>query len=178
MNDMHHLSGLDATLSQRFSLSPKSSWWPAVRFTAHLGDAHYIFGGLGLILLLDLLWTRSNLSWGVLSITASILVALGLVTLIKYAVRRERPRPPGEFVLFPYDAYSFPSGHSARLAALAVSTLHFSSGIGWALVLLALGVGLARLAVGIHYVADIMVGLMMGAIAAWGVLRLITLLLP
>jgi undecaprenyl-diphosphatase len=174
---MDHLSGLDTTLSQRFSLSSESDWWPAARLTAHLGDAHYIFGGLGLIFLLDLLWARSNLSWVILSITISILITLSLVTLIKYAVRRQRPHPPGEFVLFPYDAYSFPSGHSARLAALAVSTLHFSNGIGWVLVLLALGVGLARLAVGIHYVADIVVGLMMGAIVAWGVLRLIIPLL-
>ena len=175
---MQHLSGLDATLSRWVSLSSKSEWWPAARLTAHLGDAHYIFGGLGLIFLLDLLWARSNLSWVILSITSSILVTLGMVTLIKYAVRRERPRPPGEFVLFQYDAYSFPSGHSARLAALAVSTLYYSTGIGWALVLLALGVGLARLAVGIHYISDIVVGLMVGAIVAWGMVRLIIALLP
>jgi undecaprenyl-diphosphatase len=175
---MDQLSGLDATFSQRFSLSSESEWWPAARFTAHLGDAHYIFGGLGLIFLLDLLWTRSNLAWVILSIISSILVTLGLVALMKYAVRRQRPQPPGEFVLWRYDAYSFPSGHSARLAALAVSTLYFSSGIGWALVLLALGVGLARLAVGIHYITDIAVGFMVGAIVAGGMVRLIIPLLP
>ena len=96
-----------------------------------------------------------------------VLLAMALVTLIKYIVRRERPHPPGEFVTFQYDYYSFPSGHAARMAALAVATIFFYPLLGWILVVITLSVGAARITVGIHYVGDVVVGLGIGGIVAW-----------
>jgi undecaprenyl-diphosphatase len=88
--------------------------------------------------------------------------------------RRQRPQPPGEFVTFQYDIYSFPSGHAARLAALAVSVMFFDVLLGWSLVVLAICVVVARIAVGIHYVSDVVIGLGLGALVAWAGLVLLS----
>lgn len=170
---MDHLLRLDTWLTQRLVLSPESGWWQWARLLAHVGDGPYVFGGLGFIYLLS--WLGPEFYWrqAVLSIIVIVLAALGIVTLIKYTVRRQRPQPPGEFVTFQYDAYSFPSGHSARLAALAVSSVFFFPNLGWVLMVVAVSVALARVAVGIHYLSDILVGLGVGAVVAW---QLVTVL--
>ncbi|MBI1879571.1 MAG: phosphatase PAP2 family protein [Chloroflexi bacterium] len=141
---------------------------------------------MGLLLGLDarlsqLLWlyglgwlgAKAQLCQVVLMMALLVLAAMLLVTLIKFTVRRRRPRPPGEFVTFQYDAYSFPSGHAARLAALAVSVMFFDPLLGWGFVGLAIGVAGARIAVGIHYLSDVIIGLGLGALVAWAGLTLL-----
>jgi undecaprenyl-diphosphatase len=132
-----------------------------------MGDGQYVFGGLGVIYLLGWLWREPLLRQGALTVALVVLAAMVVVTLIKFVVRRQRPRPPGEFVAFRYDLYSFPSGHAVRLAALAVSAAFFYPPLGWLLGVMALGVAAARVAVGIHYVSDIVVGLSIGVLVAW-----------
>ncbi len=175
---MDRLLAFDVTLSQRFTLPLESGWWQLARFTAHLGDGLYVFGGLGLAYLLGRLWAELYFCRVILIITLIVLVTMVVVTLIKFVVRRERPLPPGEFVAFKYDAYSFPSGHSARLAALAVSAISFFPGFGWTLLIIALNVAIARVVVGIHYVGDIVVGLVVGSVVAWAAITLLLALLP
>lgn len=170
---MDHFLRLDVVLTKRLALSPESGWWQWMRVLAHVGDGPYVFGALGFVYLLSWLGPGFYLRQAMLSIMLIVLAALGIVTLIKYAVRRQRPRPPGEFVTLQYDAYSFPSGHSARLAALAVSSVFFFPNLGWILVIVAVSVAIARVAVGIHYFSDILVGLGVGAVVAW---QLVTIL--
>lgn len=170
---MKRLLAFDATFSQYLTLSPESGWWQRARVLAHLGDGPYIFGVLGLGYLLGWLWPNPFLRQAMLTVALSVLLTMGIVTLIKYLVRRERPHPPGEFVVFPYDRYSFPSGHSARMVALAVSTLFFYPLFGWALVVITLGVAVSRIVVGIHYFSDIVVGIGVGTLVAWGALPLL-----
>jgi undecaprenyl-diphosphatase len=112
-----------------------------------------------------------------LAITLNLLIVMLVVTLIKYAVRRRRPHPPGEFVSFGYDAYSFPSGHAARMAALAVGIVFFFPAFSWLGVGLALGVALARVAVWVHYVSDIVIGLAVGLAVTWVEIRMLAYLL-
>jgi len=164
---MDRLLNLDAVFSQHFILPPESNRRQLAKFTAHLGDGPHVFGGLGLIYLIGWFNDGIHLCQNVLVIVLTILAAIIAVTLIKFIVRRQRPQPPGEFVTFQYDVYSFPSGHSARLAALAVSTIFFDPLLGWILVVIALSVAAARVAVGVHYVGDIVVGLGVGALVAW-----------
>lgn len=59
------------------------------------------------------------------------------------------------------------------MVALAVGTLFFYPLFGWVLVLITLGVALARIAVGIHYFSDIVVGIGVGTLVAWGSLPLL-----
>ena len=176
---MDRLLNFDAKLSQRLSLPPDSGWRQLARFVAHLGDGPLVFGGLGLAYLLAWLGGQARLCQEVLITALIILAAILIATLIKFVVRRQRPRPPGEFVTFQYDAYSFPSGHAARLAALAVSASFFDPILGWILIATTLSVAVARIVVGVHYLGDIVIGLALGVLVAWGGLTLLPyLLLP
>ena len=170
---MKRLLAIDATFSQYLTLPLESGWWRWARVLAHLGDGPNVFGGLGLGYSLGWLWPNPFLRQATLTVALSVLLAMVLVTLIKFFIRRERPQPPGEFVAFQYDLYSFPSGHSARMIALAVSILFFYPLLGWVLIVVTLGVVTARIAVGIHYISDIIVGICVGTLVAWGSLPLL-----
>ena len=171
---MDRILAFDTTLSHQLNLSKDSSWWRWVRILAHLGDGPYIFGGLGFLYLSGWLWELALLRQTTLTIAIAVLITMIIITSIKYIVRRKRPNPPGEFVTFKYDAYSFPSGHAARLSALAAGTVVFWPGLGWGLAIFALSVAVARVAVGIHYLIDIVVGLIIGAVVAQQVMLLLT----
>ena len=172
------LLNFDAKLSHWLSLPLESHWRQLARVVAHLGDGPLVFGGLGLAYGLSWLLDQAQLSQEILTITLIVLAAIIVVTLIKFGIRRQRPRPPGEFVTFQYDAYSFPSGHAARLAALSASMIFFHPNLGWVFVPLTLSVAVARVAVGIHYVSDIIIGLALGALVAWAGLALQSQLSP
>jgi undecaprenyl-diphosphatase len=154
--------------SQRLILLPDSGWRRWAGLVAHMGDGPYVFGGLGLAYLLGWFFDNAFLRQATLIIALIVSTAILIVTLIKFAVRRQRPRPPGEFVTFQYDLYSFPSGHSARMAALAIGTYFFYPPLGWVLVIITLSIAMARLLVGVHYFGDIVVGLCVGTFVAWG----------
>lgn len=164
---MEQLLALDAILSRKLILPRGSAWWPLARVLAHLGDGPNVFGVLLLTALLSWFWQDLRLLWSVFIIGLIVFVTLLLVTGIKFFIKRQRPQPPGEFVVFQYDAYSFPSGHSARMAALAVGAIFFYPALGWILFGLTLGVAIARIVVGIHYLSDVLVGLGVGIIVAW-----------
>ncbi|MEW5957747.1 MAG: phosphatase PAP2 family protein [Chloroflexota bacterium] len=165
---INRLSILDTYVSRQCALPAASSGWRLARLVAHLGDGPYVFGSLAGFYLLGWLLDEVYLRRATLFIILEIGLVMLMITVIKYLIRRERPRPPGEFVSFGYDAYSFPSGHAARMAALAVGVTVFFPGLGWPAVVIGLGVALARVAVGVHYVSDILVGLAIGASLAWG----------
>ena len=174
---MDRFLAIDAAFSQKFVLPLGSDWRRLARLVAHLGDGPIVFGGLAIIYLLRRFWQNSFLYQVDLSILLIVLTAMMVVTLIKFIVRRERPAPPGEFVTFQYDAYSFPSGHAARMAALAVSIAFFFPSFSLAMAAVALGVAIARVAVGIHFISDIVVGLAVGAIVAWADIQILEYLL-
>ncbi len=173
---MTRLALLDAALSQWVALSPESAGWRWARLVAHLGDGQYMFGGLGLLGLWSWRQQHGWLSWVSLTAILVILAAGIAATLVKIAVRRQRPHPAVEFVLLRYDHYSFPSGHAARMAALAVITGFFYPFLGGMLVAAALAVAAARVMVGIHYVGDVAAGLAIGVLVSWAAVVILPIL--
>lgn len=173
INSIERLLNLDVRLSQQLSLLPGSNRRRWVGWVAHLGDGPLVFGGLGLVYGLGWLGLAVHLHQAVLMTALLIVAVMAVVTLTKFVVRRPRPQPPGEFVTFQYDAYSFPSGHAARLAALAVGLMFFDRFLGWSLIVLAVSVAAARVTLGIHYVSDVVIGLALGALLAWAGLALL-----
>lgn len=170
---MDRFLNFDAKLSRRLSLPVNSGWRQLARFVAHVGDGPYVFGGLGLAYMLAWFGGKARLRQELLITALIILIAILIVTLVKFVVRRQRPQPPGEFVTFQYDAYSFPSGHAARLAALTVSAIFFNPILGWIFVVITLSVATARVVVGVHYLGDIIIGLALGVLVAWAALSLL-----
>jgi undecaprenyl-diphosphatase len=105
---------------------------------------------------------------------SAILVTAALVMAIKFTVRRRRPEGEWGQIYRKTDPHSFPSGHAARATMLAVLAL----GLGpmWFSVLLLIWaplVTLARVAMGLHYLSDVVAGALLGILI--GLLTLILL---
>jgi undecaprenyl-diphosphatase len=129
---------------------------------AHSGDSW--FWGLGLAIVAwrgDAFWR----SWAI-HILICIAVLAVVVLTIKLLVRRRRP--PGEWgaIYRTTDPHSFPSGHAARAVLLAI--LMTAWGPAWAAPLAILWaplVSLARVALGVHYLSDVLAGGLLGLAA-------------
>lgn len=103
----------------------------------------------------------------------SILVAALVVFAVKLIVRRRRPE--GEWGKFyrSTDPHSFPSGHAVRAMMLAVIMLGMSPGVGVLLMVWAPLVGLARVAMGVHYLSDVLAGMLLGLLIGGLVLAVV-----
>ncbi len=135
-------------------------------FFAHSGDSW--FWGLGLVIIWlagDAYWR----SWAALLFAAIAVTAL-LVMAIKVVVRRSRP--PGEWgsIYRRSDPHSFPSGHAARAVLLALLIAHW--GPPWLAPWMAFWaplVILARVALGLHYLSDMLAGALLGGLIGFGI---------
>lgn len=94
---------------------------------------------------------------------------LGGSMLLTQVLKRlaTRPRPTLWVSLRPEHTFSFPSGHAMDTAALAAALFFVlpSQPPRWAAPLFALGVGWARLYLGVHFPSDVLAG--WGAGAGW-----------
>ncbi len=153
---------IDAQISRKLQIAEK----PGVLRTtailfAHSGDSWFWF--LGIILL----WIWGSPAWKIRveAYTVGILITALVVMVIKFSVRRKRPAGEwGKFYRWT-DPNSFPSGHSARAMMLAILGLALGP-LWWGLVLLAWVpmVSFARISMGVHYLMDILAGLVVGLI--------------
>jgi len=129
---------------------------------AHSGDSWFWWAGLAV------LWWRGNAFWRpwALTVLLSIIALAVIVLVVKFSIRRRRPE--GEWGAFyrNTDPHSFPSGHAARATLIAV--LAIGLGPWWLAILLCLWmplVSLARVAMGVHYLSDVVAGAVLGGIA-------------
>jgi len=132
-------------------------------FFAHSGDSW--FWGLGMIILWELgstLWQQ----WAVVELFwISVLAAL--VITLKFSIRRKRPAGDWGAIYRNTDPHSFPSGHAAR--AFLIAVLGTLLGPTWLAVLLWIWaplVSLARVAMGVHYISDVIAGALVGILVA------------
>jgi len=128
---------------------------------AHSGDSW--FWALALILG----WFFSAADWKQWEVVEffGILGLAGVVLAIKFLVRRERPQGEWGGIYRNTDPHSFPSGHAARAFLIAV----VASALAplWLVILLwvwAPLVSLARVAMGVHYLSDVIAGAVLGAL--------------
>lgn len=164
---------LDAATSERLRIPETSRTWRALAaVTAHTGDLWVLLPFLGFLWLLEKgAWRRFALVQAAL-----IFITAAAVFLVKYSIRRRRPE--GEFGTFYrlLDPHSFPSGHAARSAGVAILAAPVVP--AWAIPLLAvwvLGIGLSRVALRLHFVLDILAGYGLGAVLGFAGLGLTAL---
>jgi undecaprenyl-diphosphatase len=94
------------------------------------------------------------------------LVAGAATTALKWLFRRQRPPGDGWGFYTHFDRHAFPSGHAGRCACLVVLLAPLLPLWGVAFLALWAGlVGLARVALGVHFVSDIIGGWMVGLLA-------------
>ena len=130
-------------------------------FLAHSGDSW--FWGLGLAAV----WLLSGPDGKTyaLRLVAAIFVVAVAVFAVKRAFKRQRPAGEWGAIYRKTDPHSFPSGHAARMAMLAV--LAAALGPLWFFLLLLVWaplVALARVAMGVHYLSDVIGGALLGLV--------------
>jgi membrane-associated phospholipid phosphatase len=157
---MQRLLALDADLSARLRVAERPGLLRSLAvFLAHSGDSWFWLAGLLLVWLLgDPAWKQRALVLG-----AGILLTAIVVMLIKFTIRRKRPEGEWGGIYRSTDPHSFPSGHAARAVLLAVVAL--GMGPTWFAALLVVWaplVCLARVAMGVHYLSDILAGMLLG----------------
>lgn len=104
----------------------------------------------------------------------AVAVTAVLVLAIKFSIRRRRPEGEWGQIYRKTDPHSFPSGHAARAALLAV--LGWGLGppwLGWTLTSWALLVILARVAMGVHYLLDVIAGMVLGILIGLSILAIV-----
>ena len=157
------LLDLDARLTQRLRIAERPGLLRSLAaFLAHSGDSWFWAAGLVLI------WLLGSPDWRrrALFLLISIILLAALVLLVKFSVRRRRPAGEWGGIYRSTDPHSFPSGHAARAAMLAVLGLGLGPPwFGIVLVLWAPLVSLARVAMGLHYLSDVVAGVLLGVLA-------------
>lgn len=157
---VRRLLKIDASYSQRLTIADRHGTLRSFAIVfAHSGDSWFWLIALGLV------WIFGGTSWKELSAAMifGIFMTAGIVFLIKFTIRR--PRPAGEWgsVYRRTDPHSFPSGHAARVIMLAILAMGLGSAmLGYLLAIWALLVILARVAMGVHYLSDVIAGAALG----------------
>jgi membrane-associated phospholipid phosphatase len=135
--------------------------------TAHSGDSAIIIPAFGVLWAVD----GFSLQSYVLSLAAAFAGTVVLTSALKWGFRRGRPKGDWGGLYRRTDPHSFPSGHASRTVALCLTAFGRHWPLAGALLLLwSLLVGYARVAMGVHYVLDVLAGYLLGAavgVAAW-----------
>jgi len=175
------LAELDDRISHRLRLGSvsdlttcssarKGAWWKLAAFLAHSGDSWFWVAGLGII------WLFTGQEWHfrATALIVGIVLLAAMVMAIKFTVRRQRPPGLWGSIYRSVDPHSFPSGHAARAALLAV--MAWQLGPAWFAFLLLIWaplVSLARVAMGVHYLSDILAGFFLGILVALILLQIL-----
>ena len=168
---LEKLLSIDARLSYALRIkNPETNRFkPFAAFFAHSGDSWFI----EIALFITWLFTRSSLHQMVALMAGAVVVLAVLVLVIKFTIRRRRPEGEWGAVYRNTDPHSFPSGHAARTAMLAVLALGLGFyWLGVILLIWMLLVSLARVWMGVHYLSDVIAGVILGA--AFGLFMVFT----
>jgi undecaprenyl-diphosphatase len=160
---LRRLLVLDAGLSNGLRVAEKPGALRTISaFFAHSGDSW--FWGLGLVIL----WLAGAPAWKEWAILQLIGISslAAAVMLTKFLVRRRRPEGEWGSIYRNADPHSFPSGHAAR--AFLIAVIATGAGPAWLAVVLwfwAPFVAAARIVMGLHYVSDVIAGMIIGSIS-------------
>lgn len=151
-------------------------WGAAVSFDTLLGlniaavQLPYFLVGMAIIVGVVTLWNKPRQCVRYLFdlVLAAVVARFVLVELIRLAIQTARPYVEVGFIPYidPVNEFSFPSGHTAVLSALAFVAYGIRPAAGTALLAGAIIVGVARVLAGVHWPFDIIGGVFVGLTAA------------
>ena len=154
------LQSIDEALTAPLTLPPRRSAAQLVALgLAHSGDS-FVWVGL-----LAAAWFLGDERWKARALVAFAGLVLAEIVVIAIKMLFRRGRPPGKEgkIYRKVDPYSFPSGHAARATMLSLLALQlgpmaaFVAILCWSPFMI-----LSRVAIGIHYVFDVIAGILLG----------------
>jgi undecaprenyl-diphosphatase len=160
---IHYVSAVDHNLMRR------ANWWRAPRWIrvwmilATRGGNGGLWFGIGLA---ALLFGGEPRFTALLAAGLSAACGILLFMLLKRLIRRERPCAMERHCwasLLPPDQFSFPSGHSITAFAVTVPLAIVYPSLFAGLMFCALSVAASRVLLGMHYLSDVVVGALIGA---------------
>jgi len=156
----HKLLDLDSKYTKSLQIADKAGPLRTLAvICAHSGDSWFWILGLGLLWWLGTDYWKARAAGMMIGVLATAVVVL----IIKFTVRRKRPDGEWGNIYRITDPHSFPSGHAARAAMLAVMAIGLGPPwFGFTLFLWAPLVILARVAMGLHYLSDVLIGALLG----------------
>lgn len=145
------------------------------RIYTRIGD-----GYLWVVILTLLLTLLPEDQWKQVLLTGigAELISLAIYWIVKLALRRPRP-----FAVYknisaevpPLDTWSFPSGHTMNNVAPALVIAWFFPWLGALAVFVPFSWGMFRIYYGVHFLSDVIAGMLLGALSAYLGLKLLPL---
>ena len=167
---MQRFITLDRQTSARLAIPREARFLHLLALVAaHSGDSPLWLTGAAVALV----WgnpTGRVLGWRVLIGTLTTGAA---ITVLKWLFRRQRPpgHGAGRGFYTRFDLHAFPSGHAGRSACLVVLLVPLLPPWGFMLLTFWAGlVGLARVALQVHFISDIFGGWMVGLLVGLALL--------
>jgi undecaprenyl-diphosphatase len=140
----------------------------------HSGDSWFWAVGLLLVIFLG---TPEYRQWALISLVA-VVAGAAIVLTIKFTFKRRRPEGDMGQIYRKTDPHSFPSGHAVRSLMLGVIALGVAPHwLGILLIIWGPMVGIARVAIGVHYVSDVLAGWLLGILFGLGAIWFSTLVM-
>lgn len=163
------LDARDRALFLRFALDaectrPRRSFWTTI---THLGGARGSIGACLASLLLPQVTIAT--AWHALLLLG---ISHAVVQVVKRFAVRERPSVRLSFsaLISVPDRFSFPSGHACAAMAVAAAFSHAFPMLAVPLLVLASVIGWSRVALGVHYPGDVVVGQAIALASGYGML--------
>ena len=140
-------------------------WWMMGATRAGDGWVWYIVGAI--ILLFGGRERFHALAAG----TAAALFSIGCFLALKRTINRKRPCELHAHcwaTVLPPDEFSFPSGHTMTAFGIAVALALFFPALSAALLFFAFSIAVSRVVLGMHFVSDVIAGMLLGAAIGYG----------
>ena len=161
---MNRILDLDRKISSKLIIPEgKTAVRKAASFLAHSGDSWYWLIALFFIWL----FSKGNLHTQAALFAGAITLQAFSVLILKSMIKRKRPQGEWGAIYRNIDPHSFPSGHAVRAVMIAALAWGWNlQPLAWMLMIWAPWVGLARVALGVHYLSDVVAGWILGLLLA------------
>jgi undecaprenyl-diphosphatase len=169
---LHRLDDQDRALYRRWVIGAPASRAALLPWTllTHMGGV----AASVVLALVPLLAAEGRLKVAALQVAWTLVLSLLVVQAVKRMVVRTRPAERASTHAHAHipDRFSFPSGHAAAAMSFAYIYAATFHSLAWALLALAVLVGVSRVRLGTHYPGDVLLGQII-AIATGAAVRLI-----
>jgi undecaprenyl-diphosphatase len=158
---LQSLNQLDRNFSNQFRLQQGHPLWLPAVIVAHSGDSWLWAIAVGIFWLLGTGGPAGHRFAAILE--CSIVFQALFVFALKASIKRRRPDGDWGGIYRNIDPHSFPSGHATRAVLLAVLAVGLGPAwFAWVMAFWAPLVCVSRVLTGVHYLSDILGGMLLG----------------